>query len=48
MHMTCRLLAVGAGIFAFGLFAGLILPAMWLVVMLAAILIFVACCILCC
>ncbi len=47
MHITCRLMAIIAGVFAAGLFAGLLLPPIWLVVMQGALLIFIALCILC-
>jgi len=47
MHLTCRLMAIIAGVFSLGLFAGLLLPPIWLVVMQGALLIFIAFCILC-
>ncbi len=47
MHITNSLVAIIAGAFAAGLFAGLLLPPIWLVVMQGALLIFIALCILC-
>lgn len=46
MHFTYRLLAAFAGVFAIGLFTGLLLPPIWIVVMQGMILIFIAFCIL--
>ncbi len=48
MHITCKFLVTLAGVFSIGLFAGLLLPAAWLVVMLGALLIFIALCVLFC
>ena len=47
MHLSCRFMALLAGVFAAGLFAGLLLPPIWLVVMQGALLIFIALCIFC-
>ncbi len=47
VRITYRLLALFAGVFSIGLFAGLLLPAMWLVVMQCFLLILIAFCILC-
>ena len=47
MHLHPRFLALIAGVFAAGLFAGLLLPPVWLVVMQGLLLIFVALCIFC-
>ena len=47
MYFTCRLLAALAGAFAIGLFTGLLLPPIWIVVMQGALLVFIAFCILC-
>ena len=47
MHLTCRLMALIAGVFSVGLFAGLLLPPIWLVVAEGILLIFIAFCILC-
>jgi len=47
MHLSCRIMALLAGVFAAGLFAGLLLPPVWLVVMQGLLLIFIAFCILC-
>lgn len=49
MHnMSCRFLAVIAGAFSIGLFAGLILPPVWLVIAEGILLALVAFCILFC
>lgn len=47
MHLNSRFLALIAGVFAAGLFAGLLLPPVWLVMMQGLLLIFVALCIFC-
>lgn len=48
MHLSCRLLAIIAGTFSVGLFAGLLLPPVWLVVAEGMLLALVAFCILFC
>ncbi|MBQ3181329.1 MAG: hypothetical protein IJB50_01010 [Clostridia bacterium] len=47
MHLSFRLMGLLAGVFAAGLFAGLLLPPVWLVIMQGLLLIFIALCILC-
>lgn len=47
MHLSFRFMAILSGVFAAGLFAGLLLPPVWLVIMQGVLLIFIAFCILC-